>query len=63
MRSEVLNNVRDHEKSWGVTEKQVIGGRSKITQPNGFDQSDPQVSVDQIDQKCSTAAWVPVFAN
>ena len=40
-----------------VTEKQVIGRRSKITQPDRFGLPDPQVSVDRIDQKHSTAAW------
>ena len=50
MRSEVLNNIWDHGKSWGVTEKQVISGRSKIMHPDEFGRLDLQVSVDRIVQ-------------
>ena len=40
MQFEDLNNVQEHGGHGGVSEEQLIGGRSKKIHPDGFDRPD-----------------------
>ena len=44
------------QKVAGVTEEQVVGGRSRNSQPVGFGRPNPQFSIDRFVKRLSVAA-------
>ena len=56
MRSQVLNNVRNHGESWEVSEEWVVCGRSRNWQPDGFGWPIPRFRSTVLSRAFSAAA-------